>query len=255
VSGEPVVLLRGEAMTRLVRAASRLAGATLGRYAVIGGVAVSARLQQAHRATADLDAVVDDSTPPPAVDALLALPGAQPDPTGEHRVLIEGVKIEIQGTEPLDAERLVGLSDKQILYVTSHRYALDSAAPVILVAETDGTRATIPVATAGALIAMKLHAIEDRRTGASPEKRASDAWDMYRLLLDLDARGAVRDELAQAPEALRGVALAAAERVFVTRAARTISWLKSGDDGMSTVHSAELTAVGRPLVDALRAAT
>lgn len=36
-------------MVRLVRAAAKVAAANLGCYAVIGGVAVSARLGQAHR--------------------------------------------------------------------------------------------------------------------------------------------------------------------------------------------------------------
>jgi hypothetical protein len=67
VSGEPQVVLPGEAMIRLVRAAASVASASLGQYAIIGGVAVSARLNQAHRATTDLDAVVDDSTPPSAI--------------------------------------------------------------------------------------------------------------------------------------------------------------------------------------------
>jgi hypothetical protein len=100
MSGEPVVVLPGEAMVRLVGAAAKIADANLGRYAIIGELAVSARLGQAHRATADNDAVVDDLTPPPAIEALLEMPGKQSDPTRGHRVVIDGIKVEIQPTEP-----------------------------------------------------------------------------------------------------------------------------------------------------------
>jgi len=191
VSGEPTVILPGEAMVRLVGAAAKVGAAPLGRYAIIGGVAVSARLQQTRRATADIDTVVDDMTPPPAVETLLALPGAHPDPTGAHRVLVDGIKVEVQGTEPFDDADLDGLTDKQILYVAAHRYALDSATSVTLVAQDADVRATVRVATAGALFAMKLHAIEDRRPAGGMDKRAGDAWDIYRILLDLDRTGAV----------------------------------------------------------------
>ncbi len=102
---------------------------------------------------------------------------------------------------------------------------------------------------------MKLHAIEDRRAGGAIDKRAGDAWDMYRILLDLDGGGAVRDELTALPEAFRHAVRSASERIFVQHAARTISWLKSGDDRMAVITADELTAVGRPLVEALPKAT
>jgi hypothetical protein len=142
VSGEPVVILAGEAMVRLITAAARLAEAPLGPYAIIGGVAVSWRLGQAHRATADLDAVADDATPPPAIEVLSQLPSAEPDPDSPHRVVVEGIKVEIQGTEPFRPEQLDGLTDKQT------RYALESATPVTLLARDGDVRATVPVATA-----------------------------------------------------------------------------------------------------------
>lgn len=141
-----------------------------------------------HRATADIDVVVDDATPPPAVETLLELPQAEADPSGEHRVLIDGIKVEIQGTEPFEPSDLDGLTDKQILYVGSHRYALDSATTVTLVAEDGGARATVPIATPGAILAMKLHAIEDRRPSGGMDKRAGDAWDIYRILFGCSGR-------------------------------------------------------------------
>lgn len=190
MSGEPLVALHGEAMARLVRAAAKIADADLGRYAVISGVAVSARLGQAHRATADIDAVVDDLAPPPAIETLLHVPGARPDPTGAHRVLIDDIKVEIQGTEPF--------------------------------------------ATAGL------------------DKRAGDAWDLYRMLLDLDRDATVRHELASIPTPLRNVITEATERILVERAIRTVSWLKAGDERMAIVTAEELRALALPVLAALR---
>lgn len=240
-------------MVRLVHAAAKVADASLGRYAIIGGLAVSARLGQAHRATADIDAVVDDLTPPPAIEALLDVPGAHRDPTGEHCVLIDGIKVEIQATEPISPHDIEGLTDKQILYVGAHRYALESATPVTLQAEAEQCRATVLMAIPAALFAMKLHAIEDRRPTSGLDKRAGDAWDLYRILLDLDSIGAVRADLAAIPLPLRKVIGDAAERILVERAARTVSWLKAGDDRMATVTAEELQALGRPLVTLLTA--
>lgn len=240
-------------MVCLVGAAAKVAAAPLGRYAIIGGVAVSARLQQTHRATADIDTVVDDMTPPPAIETLLALPGAHPDPTGAHRVLVDGIKVEVQGTEPFNDADLDGLTDKQILYVAAHRYALDSATTVTLVAQDADVRAAVRVATPGALFAMKLHAIEDRRPAGGMDKRAGDAWDIYRILLDLDRTGAVSDELSALSPSLRRVVAEAADRVLVTKAARTASWLKAGDDRMAVITADELNAIGQPVIESLRA--
>lgn len=251
MSGEPQIVLPGDAMATLVGAAAKVAAANLGSYAIIGGVAVSARLGQAHRATADIDTVVDDVTPPPAVETLLDLPSAHADPTGPHRVLIDGVKVEVQGTEPIEPGDLEGLTDKQILYVGAHRYALESATPVTLIADSGDVRATVPIATPGALLAMKLHAIEDRRPSGGLDKRAGDAWDMYRILLDLDRSAAVRNELIALPQPQRRVVADASARILVERVGRTVSWLKAGDERMSRIAAEELQALGEPLVAAL----
>lgn len=96
-SGSERVVLPGAAMVPLVKAIAALNEAGIGRFAIIGGVAVTARLGQAHRATADVDTVVDETTSPNAVEALLDLPGAAPDPASDHRVLFDETTIEILG--------------------------------------------------------------------------------------------------------------------------------------------------------------
>jgi hypothetical protein len=86
-SGASPIVLSGPAMPGLVRAVGALERAAIGRYAVVGGIAVATRLGEAHRATIDVDAVVDDSPRgPSAVEALLALPDADPDPGVRTRV-------------------------------------------------------------------------------------------------------------------------------------------------------------------------
>lgn len=52
-SEAPRVLLAGVAIDGLVRAVARMSSADLGPYAIVGGVAVAARLGQAHRVTRD----------------------------------------------------------------------------------------------------------------------------------------------------------------------------------------------------------
>ncbi|HVM63764.1 MAG TPA: hypothetical protein VMU14_02805, partial [Acidimicrobiales bacterium] len=241
-SGVEFVELHGEAMVALVRAVDALAHAGLGRYAIVGGVAVTARLGQAHRATADLDTVVDETMPPDAVEALLRLPSASPDPSAGHRVLVDGTKIEILSVGPVEDQDLRGIPDQDALFVAAHAWALDTATPLTLVAGE--LRATASVASPAALVAMKLHAIEDRSATRGQDKRAGDAWDIYRLLVDRDSRGEIRQDMGRASAALRRLVAEAAERVLVRNVARTRSWLAAGDVTMASVTVDELRFVG-----------
>lgn len=251
-SGSESVVLPGAAMVPLVKAVAALDRAGIGRFAIVGGVAVTARLGRAHRATADVDTVVDETTPPNAVEALLALPGASPDPASDHRVLVDKTTIEILGVGPVDAADFDDMPTKDALFVAAHVWALDTSIPLTIVAGArPNVRATAPFAIPAALVAMKLHAIEDRSETRGLEKRAGDAWDIYRLLVDLDGDGAIRQELASAPELLRRLVKDAAERVLVSGAARTRSWLRAGDDAMAAVTADELRFVGRRVLDAL----
>jgi hypothetical protein len=251
-SGDDLVILPGDAMVPLVRAVAALADAGVMRYAVVGGVAVAARLKQAHRATADVDTVVDETTPPDAVEALLALPDTVRDPSAGHRVFVAGTKVEILGVGPLAESDLEGIPTKDALFVASHVWALDTATPLTIVAAAAlDVRATAPFATPATLIAMKLHAIEDRSNTSGQHKRAGDAWDIYRILVDLDIDGSVRQAFTQASNTLRYLVRDAAERVLLSAAARTRGWLRAGDDAMAAVTTEELELVGRALVDAL----
>lgn len=247
------VQLPGPAMRSLVRAVARMSEADLGRWAVIGGVAVAARLGQAHRVTADVDTVVDQDRLPAAFAVLRALPSATADPAGgPHRLLLEGTKVEVieVGQLPPD-EDLDALTDRQRLFIASHAWALDTATPLTVASVgPDAGTATAPFATAAALVAMKLHAIQDR-SGDSQAKRAGDAWDLHQLLTLHDRAGAISAALRTAPAALTTAVRQATDVVLVAGATRTRSWLRTSGGVQATVGADEIRVLGRQLLDGL----
>jgi hypothetical protein len=181
VSGSDVVL-EGQALVSVIRTVGAPGQSGLDGYVIVRGVAVAAKLGQAHRATTDVDTVIDEVAHPDAIEALLALADARPDPTGPHRVQLGGTKVEIVGVGPVDDISFEGMTELQTLFVASHMWALATATSLTLVAGADpSVRATPPFAAPAALVAMKLHAIQDRRPTSRLEKRGSDALDLYRL--------------------------------------------------------------------------
>jgi len=106
-------------------------------------------------------------------------------------------------------EDLDELTDRQRLFIAAHSWALDTASPVT-VASTgpDAGTAVAPFATVAALVAMKLHAIQDR-SGDSKAKRAGDAWDLHQPLTLHNRSGAVAAALREAPDALSAAVLLA----------------------------------------------
>lgn len=249
----PVVFLPGAAMGDLVRAIASMSAVDLGRWAVIGGVAVAARLGQAHRVTADVDTVVDQDHRPAALAVLRALPIASADPAGgPHRLLLGGTKVEVLevGVMPTPGE-LGELTQRQRLFVASHSWALHTASAVTVASVgTGAVRATAPFATAAALVAMKLHAIQDR-TGDGQAKRAGDAWDLHQLLTVHNRTGAVSDALRAGPETLRQAVVEAARTVLVDGAPRTRSWLRTSGGIPATISVEEIRNLGQQLCDGI----
>jgi hypothetical protein len=248
--------LFGAAGADLVSAVARLSEAGLGRWAVIGGVAVTARLGRAHRATTDVDTVVDESVPPDAVAAILDLEGTEPGDKA-HRVIVDGTKVEFVGVDTLDVEHddLDGLTERQQLFVVSHRWALDTAEELTVEGWPDEIRATVsataPFATPQALMAMKLHAIADRSASSDQRrKRGGDAWDMHQILTHLDGTGAVRTALSTAPTRVRDLVGHALEQRFVIEARLTVTWLRELDQA-ADVTVEELEDLARPVLDAI----
>ena len=250
-SGSEVVL-PGSAIVGLVRAIAALEEINLNGYVIVGGVAVNTRLGQAHRATTDVDTVVNEMSNVGVIEALLTHPDAEPDPTGSQRVIVAGTKVEIIGIGHVDDASFEGMTDLQTLFVGAHAWALETATPLTLIAGADPSiRATSPFATPAALFAMKLHAIQDRRATSRMEKRGSDAMDLYRLLLDLDADGSLRSDLAVAPAPLRYAVRVAAQNILIDNSARTRGWMLSANDFHGQVSAEELRALADPVVRAI----
>jgi hypothetical protein len=166
--------------------------------ALIGGLAVTARVASstvAYRATADVDFVSDDDTPPSFVEVL----------TARHRVdapiVINGIKVDVIPTYEVTDKDLAGIDDGPRLFVAGHRWALDTADVVTLSCATPTSTITVEVklATPAALVAAKSHAVGFARSQRRATKHASDLLDVYRLVDRYHPSGQLVPELQRAP--------------------------------------------------------
>lgn len=158
---------------------------------LIGGLAVMCRVGSPHRTTVDLDAVARDLESLHRSISRMALtaPGG-----GQYRFAGE-MDLDVIEVAPVPAQELVDelerggepLTDLE-LNVVALTWAHDGATVVDVVAvdEVDGARlAAAPgrlVASPSGLVAMKCTAAP-LRASTRPEKRASDLYDLARLLL------------------------------------------------------------------------
>ncbi|MHB8450871.1 MAG: hypothetical protein ACYDAQ_10555 [Mycobacteriales bacterium] len=150
-----------------------------------------------------------------------------------------------------DADDLGDLPERQRLFVSAHSWALATATPLTLVTMgPDSVQATAPFATPAALVAMKLHAIQDR-SDESQVKRAGDAWDLHQLLSHHNRNGQISAALCTGPEMLRLAARNATERVLVDGAARTRAWLRIAGGAQAGVSAEEINRLGRQLLEGL----
>ena len=135
------------------------------------------------------------------------------------------------------------------MFIASHTWALETATPLTVASVgPDAETATAPFATTAALVAMKLHAIQDR-SGDSQAKRADDAWDLHQLLTLHNRAGAISAALRDAPAVLTTAVRQAADVVLVTGATRTRSWLRTSGGVQATIGADEIRALGRQLLD------
>lgn len=248
----PSVTLMGDAMVPLVRAAAALEAGDVPPFAVIGGVAVAVRLGRVLRATADLDTVTDYRYTPTALEILRGRIDAEYDPAAPNTVTLAGTEVQFQDVAAVTDAEVEHLGPKDLLYVTSHAHALETATTVSIRAH-DGAElieATVPVATAGALVAMKLHAYLDRRSTSGPDKRPGDLWDIYNLLL-LVARDAA-DDLAAGGMLLQQVVASTLRQQLIDSAARARTVLRSSnDERYQAITAAELEHAAADFVDRL----
>ena len=82
-------------------------------------------------------------------------------------------------------------------------------------------------------------------------KRASDAYDAYRLLAAHDRDGSIARELATALDGLGEWCVSRAREVFDINAGQTRRWLAVGSPEMAAVSIDELRTVGTLFADVL----
>lgn len=246
MSGDVIVLQDGPTghVVGLVRAAGVVAREAGVSIALIGGLAVTCRLAVAHRVTADVDLVADD--PSEILAAGLTAAERLLNSGAAHRrngvvsgsLYIESTKIEIIDTTSQRAEDVSEVEpDAARLFILAHRWALETATSCTIgVSETD-VEITVPVATVAALVAMKLHAIQDR---SDDRKRASDAWDLFRLLSTHNANGELAAAFDAAPSDLFPLVASALSKVFRQESTRTRSRLLAlGEPAWAAVMTEE----------------
>lgn len=235
----------------LVRAAAVLAGQDLPPYALVGGVAVAARIGRPLRATRDVDAVADYTAEPTALELLTELDDVDSSRLADHTLVIAGADVQFLDVTRVTESGLEGLDAKQVLFVAGHAMALTGALPVRLCAE-DGSEAVVPVAPAGALIVTKLHAYLDRR-GAGQDKKPGDLWDLYHLL-SFSSRQAA-EGLADAPPTLRRVLVDAVGNELVENSQRVRVVLRqSSDERYQAIGADEFAFVARQFLRLLGSA-
>ncbi len=200
---------------------------------LIGGLAVMCRVGSPHRATVDLDAVARDLDVHHVELARLALTASG---GGQYRFAGD-LDLDVIEVAPVSATALLeqltagagtldgrgALSDLE-LNVLAHTWAHDTATPmdVTAVADADAGGAVLArapgrlVASTGGLVAMKATTVP-LRASSRPEKRASDLYDLGRLLVAARLPAAAVDTM---PAPLRQAIAERLRRWYVEPAGR-----------------------------------
>jgi hypothetical protein len=171
---------------------------------LIGGLAVLCRVGMPHRATVDLDAVTRDLA---HHDATLRRLAVVAEGGGQYRFPGE-LELDVIEVAPVSAvELMAALATTAVtdleLNVVAHAWAHDASTPVDIAVLDDrgGVLATARgrmVASPMGLVAMKATTVP-LRASARPEKRASDLYDLARLVVTCDVGP---DELVDLPTEL-----------------------------------------------------
>lgn len=220
------------------RAVRRLAEVSpaLPSYAIIGGLAEIVRLGQAHRATNDVDTVSDDQAG--LVDVLVA--------EGLER---QGDSVWLDPVVKLDVID-VSEGDPDCVPFLTHRFAFDTRTELELIVRTrdgaSGAAASLSVARASALVAVKLGISEGAGRPRDPRKVGSDAFDIARLLQRFGP-DALADELATLADArlLIEVRRLALRHLVEDADATAAAIARSAVQGVQSVHAEQIEILGR----------
>jgi len=191
---------------------------------LIGGLAVMCRVGTPHRTTVDLDAVARDLPRYHAALARLAVTSV----SGGQYHFADHLDLDVIDVASMSSDELVaelaahgGLSDLE-LNLVAHTWAHDTATPIDIVAvdEYRGDRLAVAparlVASGAGLIAMKATTVA-LRASSKPEKRASDLYDLGRLLV---AGAVAPSDLDPMPPVLRAGVVERLRGWFVSDAGR-----------------------------------
>jgi hypothetical protein len=258
VSGRPRIVLvadAAETMADLIEHLAEVDRAGLTDWALIGGLAVMARLAEGHRSTGDID-MLSRQTDPPAKAALLHI-AAEETSTGVR--LTDGTKIDIiEVATVLNLDDLPESNEQQRMFALAHWWMADTAELVALtlIDRDDGTRVRaeleLRLARSAALVAAKLQSIPTRR-GRTQDKRESDAYDVYRLLQADRVAKEIPSALAMAPGELGPWCVSSVEDLFIVQATRTARWISSMSPG-EAAEPGDIEALGSVFTEALRTA-
>ena len=251
VSGEVRLLDENGETRRLLLALERLvASVSPEHFALIGGLAVMARLGQAHRGTQDIDTAVDqEGVIPSELDVVVDAVSSTEEGRTERRVKVDSIEVGGTPAVDLDPDDLPGKEFPRA-FVLSHRWAFDTASELTLRClgrQGPDTVVTCRVATPAALVAMKLQSAP-RRPPARVQKAANDYLDLALLLSNLVLLPQIVAGLAQSPHGLGGWC---AERIlndFVDDAARVSSRIHQGPTSRRVTPD-ELSQIGRRFVE------
>ena len=217
--------------------------------AVVGGLAVMVRLYQAHRVTTDFDEVSarrDD-----AITTLLAL-GAVRTSNGVH---LPGQDVQLDfldaetdlatlatmATGPLEGPERGALQLAMVCRYALERAALTDIYAIDAASDQIVAQVTIPVAVAGALVAMKVHSA--RSPDRNPVKVASDLYDTYRLIRAWGPT-VIAEDLSRAPVPMLEHTIEQLQFLFVEEVDRTAHRLASASvPGVSSVDVDDLEAI------------
>lgn len=179
----------------MLDAVALVAASDAGPVALIGGLAIAARVSTAalpHRVTIDIDLVADDTDP--AVVTVLSEIGTE----SKGSLFLLDIKVDVIATLPVTDDDLEGLEDGQRLFVAGHRWALETAQPLRLTGAS-GIEVTLSVATPAGLVAAKSNAVGYPSARRRATKHGADLYDLFRLVEVFDRTGELAGAVAHAP--------------------------------------------------------
>ena len=248
MSGE--LRLEGSGIGNLVASLAALTeSASSAEFAVIGGLAVLARLGGAHRVTDDLDTVATQhGDEPTVVEAVVAAQGIDGSLKGTK---VDCIAVGDVPAAELSVEQLPDVEEDRI-FVLAHRWALDTADELTLVAEADGTivaQVRCRFATPASLVAMKLQS-GPRRKGAREDKAGGDYLDLFRLVSHPAVTRSIAICLRAAPHDLGLWCSLEINRRMIEDADRTVGLIaRSGVAESNVPTAAQFRRAGEILID------